>query len=1114
MIIPILFTAWQPQIEMPYGGGWRTDEIVQLDTSSLETAIPWLLTETLTITTDGHVLSADLDYTWNDSTQTLTIFPNPVGISRTLILRCRTAAIIDSSRFYTFPHIEKSEIPLSQKPDSSQFPQPGRSSLSSPLSPWGKLHRRGSLTRGIKFGSDETGISSGLHLELTGQPTPGMTVDAVLDDSNIPATSAGGSATLSELDRLLFRVKTSNITTELGDWDIDWSKGSLGTIRRQLKGGKLGVEIGEFQTEIAAAGSDRTYHSVAFLGREGDQGPYELTDRSGRSGVVIATNSEKVYIDARLLNRGLNSDYTIDYQRGTITFNPSVPIRNNSRIEVEFQYSDGSYSRFFYGSTAGFDRPEKEGFSVRASAVTEGRDQKRPLAFDWNEAWTEVAKNAGDNIYGAAVSGVDTVDEGTGDYIWVNYEGVQVLEFVPPDSSGRPAGNLQVYFSRVNGGGYERVWDADLRFFYFKWAGEGTGNWAPVRHLPLPDRLTHTSLVTGFRSKELRVTAEAALSDLDRNTLSSLEDEDNIGSAWTLSGAWGIENDDPVSISVTAQHREADYTAPERSIKPDFNYLWGITDSTRGTESTIESVIGVKPVRYLDLKGSAGWLNRVDVLNSQHLGLNASSALGIIGLRSGIDRTETHNHNSKVDSRRTTIDGSVFNNSGYILSEYRIHSEQTTCSDTGAKRIDHNLILKKAFSPTKKLQVSAFYRSEDITAAGDEFHWLDTRTFQASWKSRHPGSGGWTADIQRSFTTFTDASMADLSSTSAVVGIIRRSQSSPWSFTGDYFLTTGNDRVRTSTASYVGENRGDYRREGDRYVPDPDGEFTFREILTDTIKRVSSVKMNSTFSWDFTQGRGEGAKGNPPLGITGSTTKIRAGITTGKKDPLSAFVLLPAEFKSRSTLLSSVSILQDFDFLQGNPTGDGRLSFSLIEDRDRYVSGGESNNRKAVSLRIRKPLGEVVRSRIQPRWEHTLRRGLSRDEIRSEVTALGGELETILDLDDLDFEPALAAGYEFRRDDLHSKSVIERSLKPRISWFISPTSSLRLEGRWLNLATDSENAGYDLMQSWERGNNFTVSLNADYRLHSNLTLTAYYYGRWRGHRSPRHTGLIELTASL
>ncbi len=71
----------------------------------------------------------------------------------------------------------------------------------------------------------------------------------------------------------------------------------------------------------------------------------------------IVVNSERIYINDRLLRKG--ADYSIDYQFGQLTINPSVDIPPNSEVKVAFEevplFKTGSTSLFGFHNEYGFD---------------------------------------------------------------------------------------------------------------------------------------------------------------------------------------------------------------------------------------------------------------------------------------------------------------------------------------------------------------------------------------------------------------------------------------------------------------------------------------------------------------------------------------------------------------------------------------------------------------------------------------------------------------------------------------------------------------------------------------------------------------------------------------
>ncbi len=341
---------------LPRGGGEREiTRTLTSDSARFEIEDPWIIAGTLIVLAKGDTLRAGVDLSWSDSLHIIQFHPSD-RLSRgdTLTIIYRSAAVTDKLLFTRFPP-DSADSAICVENTGSGRSIGGRTV--EPLPGWSGLRHSGTVTRGVRFGGTGGSVTSGMHLELSGRPKRGVTVDAVLDDRGIPATARGGSATLAELDRVLFRVTTPHLEAELGDWDLDWQRGRYCRIARQLKGGRIAAAVGGLEVEAAVAGGGNSYQHLILEGRAGDQGPYELVDGFGRPGVTVAAGSERVYLNGRRLKNGHGADYVIDYPRGTITFNPGVLIRDDSRIEVEYEYSDEVYPRYLNAVRAGWRTP-------------------------------------------------------------------------------------------------------------------------------------------------------------------------------------------------------------------------------------------------------------------------------------------------------------------------------------------------------------------------------------------------------------------------------------------------------------------------------------------------------------------------------------------------------------------------------------------------------------------------------------------------------------------------------------------------------------------------------------------------------------------------------------
>src|SRR5690606_3814029 len=82
----------------------------------------------------------------------------------------------------------------------------------------------------------------------------------------------------------------------------------------------------------------------------------------------------RVFIDGMALTRGQDNDYVIDYNTAEITFTAKQLINLNTRITVEFEYSDKNYARSLSYVNQRFDY-EKLAFRLNYYNEKDNRNQ-------------------------------------------------------------------------------------------------------------------------------------------------------------------------------------------------------------------------------------------------------------------------------------------------------------------------------------------------------------------------------------------------------------------------------------------------------------------------------------------------------------------------------------------------------------------------------------------------------------------------------------------------------------------------------------------------------------------------------------------------------------------
>ncbi|MEL7020754.1 MAG: hypothetical protein AAGK47_04045, partial [Bacteroidota bacterium] len=216
------------------------------------------------------------------------------------------------------------------------------------------LNYNGSFARGISFGNNQNLVlNSSFNLQLAGNIGDGIEVVAAITDENIPLQPEGNTQQLREFDKIFIQLKKGDNQLTAGDYELRRPNSYFLNYYKRLQGATLSNRSEVFpdaflrtQASIAVSRGRFARNTIAAI--EGNQGPYKLTGANGERFIIALAGTEKVFLDGVLMTRGLEQDYTIDYNRAEITFTNKRLITKDIRIIVEFEYSDQNYTRSLY----------------------------------------------------------------------------------------------------------------------------------------------------------------------------------------------------------------------------------------------------------------------------------------------------------------------------------------------------------------------------------------------------------------------------------------------------------------------------------------------------------------------------------------------------------------------------------------------------------------------------------------------------------------------------------------------------------------------------------------------------------------------------------------------
>ncbi|OWP64422.1 hypothetical protein CDA63_03325 [Hymenobacter amundsenii] len=346
-------------------------------------------------------------------------------------------------------------------------------------------------------------------------------------------------------------------------------------------------------TSVAAGGAKGKFASIDIPPLENVQGPYRLRGPNGEQFIIVLANSERVYLDGRLMVRGFDADYIIDYNQAELTFSPRHLITSNTRIKVDYEYSDFNYARSL---VQGSHYQQLGRLQVHANFYREADNPDNSPNLTLNEGQKALLRRSG-NVSRVTAPG-DTL---------VNYDRQQIqyrretqldpatqqptsVFVYPPLDTLALVYNVQFTNLGPGRGSYNlgtNTAEANANGRVYTFVGQNRGSYEPVRVLPTPLK---KQLVTVGTSYALDPTAtvfvDLASSELDLNRFSS---ESAKGQAMRVGY---VVQDRPVNVPGLAGYKlrsAVDYEYTSRRFTPIDRYRDIEFDRNWSTSNTIIS---------------------------------------------------------------------------------------------------------------------------------------------------------------------------------------------------------------------------------------------------------------------------------------------------------------------------------------------------------------------------------------------------------------------------------------------------------------------------------------------------------------------------------------------
>ena len=417
---------------------------------------------------------------------------------------------------------------------------------------FGNITYNGSFGRAISFGnSQDAVVTSNLNLQISGYLADSIEIAAAITDNNIPIQPDGTTAQLSDFDQIYIQFKKKNWALRMGDIDLRQTDNYFLSFYKRLRGGSFETVSkisDQASNKLLVSGSvaKGSFNKNIFQGEEGNQGPYRLQGANNELYFIVLAGTEKVYIDGALLQRGEDQDYVINYNTAEVTFTPRRMITKDSRIQVEFEYSNQYYLNV--NLYAADEAQINKNLRVRLAVFSNSDARNSPITQTLDGGRKKFLNELGDSI-GKAFYPVAPLDTGTGvgnilyrkmdttykaanglithDSIFVvsNDHSYQLYNLSFSDV-GQGQGNYILNTQGLNGNVYQWIAPA---------LGDKQGQFEAAEFLVTPKTQQVITAGADYKvSKETTVTADVARSRYDINTLSTKDKGNDAGNATKL----------------------------------------------------------------------------------------------------------------------------------------------------------------------------------------------------------------------------------------------------------------------------------------------------------------------------------------------------------------------------------------------------------------------------------------------------------------------------------------------------------------------------------------------------------------------------------------------------
>ncbi|MDZ7318225.1 MAG: hypothetical protein ONB11_03665 [candidate division KSB1 bacterium] len=1010
--------------------------------------------------------------------------------------------------------LSSSDQPISYPSQTMVRPRPPAEAAAS-------LTQNGSIVRGISIGSNQgLKLESGLRMEIAGKIANKVEVVAALTDQNTPIQPEGNTQTLQEIDKVFVQLKSDRFQATLGDYYFALDGTEFGPYNRKLQGVMGTADFGKTQLTLSAAVSRGKFTSNYFLGQEGNQGPYQLKGDRGQIDIIVLAGTEKVWVDGQLMTRGEDNDYVIEYSNGQLTFTRRRLITADSRITVDFQFSDQKFQRSLYGANVqSHSKNDKLALNLRLLSEVDNKDN--PLDYTLTEENKRRLQLAGDHIDSAVVSGANYLGPGKGSYIAVDSAGVRFYRYV-----GAEAGDYNVAFEYVGSGqGSYR----QLGYANYQYVGPGQGTYLPVIFLSPAQRHDLVDAEITFAPQpNLQLKTELAVSRRDENLFSTRDDRDNSGLA--LNAQLGLKQQEiqllgyrwgKVDLSGRYRRVQQDFHFLDRTEEVEKNRKWDLPSQITRAEEMMELQASYFPRDQLRFSAGMGENQRGENFYAQRWEFGSEMTINKLPItRYQIEAINSQEAAATRTSRWIRHQGS---------SQYQIWKFKPAVqfqAESKKENFQDSLSLGFRYyelSPMLQLQdwkkmafaISLSQRQQDRLEASIFQPESKASTQTIGWQLQEWRNLSLALEYTHRERTYADSAigkkLTDLADFRADYAPFRRALTTSWHY------QLSNTQVARQERIYIKVERGqgNYRYDEDlnEYVPDVlTGDYILRVRATNDFVPVVELRASSTIKfqpdllWHQAKPLSSMAQWKKWLTAISTETFVQLEEKTSDPDVWAIYRLNPSHFQNETTTLFGIANLrQDIFWNRNLAKFSVRLRYNQRQDlNNQYLEGGQRSYLVERQMRLKSQLSPKVSSQLD--FENRMEQKKYQIAGRSDKDILANQV--ILDLSYRPrqiFELASKLQWAHAINRVANKLEVNFfSLMPRANYSFRSKGRLRLELELNRVDVRPKKAivPYEMVGGNRGGTNVRWSAALDYNISRYIRAAFNWNGRYE-ESSPR-----------